>query len=337
MRAVVLDYQHRTLQARDVPEPARDLKPNEVLFRIHMAGVCGTDRELAQFSFGYPPAGSSFMILGHEATGEVVAAGSSVNHVQAGDTVAPMVRRSCSPACDTCAAGRRDYCRTGRYTERGIFGAHGYFTKFAVDDAADLVVVPQNRTDFGVLIEPLSVVEKAVQRALDVHPWTPRTAVVLGGGTIGILSALVLRERGLNVVVQSIESTDSSRARLISRAGLPYTNRFDGKADIIIEAAGSEAAAMQGLSQLAQMGVLVILGAKQGTVTFPFLQLIVNNQVVLGSVNASPEAARAAVADIERFEPEVLDSLIHRTTFDSYRDSILGTPADRPKIVHMLS
>src|SRR5690348_13942648 len=102
------------------------------------------------------------MVLGHEAVGQVVAAGSAVSRVRPGDWVAPMVRRPCAPACETCAAGRRDFCMTGRYTDRGIFGAHGYFTEMAVDRAEDVFLVPPGREEYGVLIEPLSVVEKAV-------------------------------------------------------------------------------------------------------------------------------------------------------------------------------
>jgi threonine dehydrogenase-like Zn-dependent dehydrogenase len=335
MRAVTLDYDTKTLKERDVPEPGNALGQHEVLFRIVAAGVCGTDRELAQFRFGYPPGGDSYMILGHEAAGRVIAVGSSVTGITPGDWVAPMVRRPCSPACETCTAGRRDYCITGRYTERGIFGAHGYFTELAVDDSGDVFLIPQGREEFGVLIEPLSVVEKAVMRALEVHPWTPRRALVLGAGTIGLLSALVLHARGIDVTIQSVEPVASDRAKLVERAGVGYTNRFEGIADIVIEAAGSAEAAMTGVDHLGQMGVLVVLGAKQGTVDFPFLQMIIKNQAVLGSVNASPDSARAAVEDIATFDPEILAAMIVRVPFTAYRESILGAPADRPKIIHM--
>jgi threonine dehydrogenase-like Zn-dependent dehydrogenase len=337
MRAVTLDYEHRTLDARNVPEPSGSLAPKQVLFRIHAAGVCGTDRELAQFNFGYPPAGDPFMILGHEAAGEVIAVGSAVGDVRPGDCVAPMIRRACSPPCDTCAHGRRDFCLTGRYTERGIFGAHGYFTEYATDSEEDLYVIPADRAEFAVLVEPLSVVEKAVGRALIVHPWNPETALVIGAGTIGILAGLVVQARGLKVTLESLEPAKGQRAKLVESAGLNYTNRFEGTADIIIEAAGSADAAMAGIARLRQMGVLIILGAKHGSVEFPFLQMIVGNQVVLGSVNASPESARSAVEHLRRFDRAILDAMIERVPFDTFRTSILNPAAQRPKIVHMLS
>lgn len=337
MRAVTLDFEHKTLRARDVPEPARPLEANQVLFRIHAAGVCGTDRELARFTFGYPPAADAFMVLGHEAGAQVVAVGSSVTSVSAGDWVAPMVRRACSPPCDTCASGRRDYCLTGRYTERGIFGAHGYFTELAVDAEDDLLVVPEGLSEFAVLLEPLSVVEKAVDRAIEIHPWKPSRALVIGGGTIGILAGLVLRARGFDVSIQSIEPRTGPRARLIERAGIAYMNEFDGSADIVIEASGSAEAAMTGISKLGQMGVIVILGAKQGTVEFPFLQMIIKNQAVVGTVNANPESARRAVEDLQTFDRTVLDAMIQRVPFEAYTESIQNPVGERPKIVHILS
>ena len=126
MRAVTLDYQTRRLHQRDVPEPTIT-SPTQVLFRVLEAGVCGTDRELANFRFGAPPKGEQFLILGHEALGEVIATGGAVTTLKSGDLVVPTVRRACAPACASCGRNRRDLCVTGNYTERGILLAHGYF------------------------------------------------------------------------------------------------------------------------------------------------------------------------------------------------------------------
>ena len=89
------------------------------------------------------PKGDQHLVIGHEALGQVQATGSEVQGIEPGDFVVPMVRRPCSPACRSCANRRRDLCITGGFTERGIFGAHGYFTELAVDNAVDLAVVPR--------------------------------------------------------------------------------------------------------------------------------------------------------------------------------------------------
>src|SRR5688572_30543482 len=115
MRALLIDYDRRELREGEFPEPRRE-RGDDVLFRVREVGVCGTDRELAAFRFGYGPAGDSFLVPGHEAVGEVVEGGSAF---APGEIVVPTVRRACTPPCASCARGRRDLCLTGKCTERG--------------------------------------------------------------------------------------------------------------------------------------------------------------------------------------------------------------------------
>ena len=335
MRAVTLDYQERLLRERELAAP-EIATPTQVLMRVIEAGVCGTDRELATFRFGSPPEGESHLILGHEALGQVIATGNSVTTFKAGDLVVPMVRRACSPACMSCGRSRRDLCITGNYRERGIMGAHGYFAEFAVDEAEDLVPVPAALAEFGVLLEPLSVVEKAVEIAFRLHELGPRSAAVLGAGAIGILSALVLQLRGLDVTVISLEPEDSPRAELLRRAGVRYTSAMGDRVDILIEATGSASAALHGLTLLGPLGVMVVLGASIGEGTVSFLDLVVQNQMVAGSVNASPESFAAGVLDLGRLNPSILRGMIHRVGFGDFENSILGPPHMSPKVVHAI-
>ena len=137
MRALLIDYDGRELRESDIAEPVLRAS-DEVLFRIIEVGVCGTDRELAAFRFGYGAPGDPFLVPGHEALGEVLQADPATGFAP-GDLVVPTVRRACDPPCSSCRRGRRDLCITGGYSERGIFGAHGYFTERAVDKAEDLV------------------------------------------------------------------------------------------------------------------------------------------------------------------------------------------------------
>jgi len=335
MRAVTLDYQSRSLQQRDIPEPALE-HDTQVLFRVLEAGVCGTDRELALFRLGFPPPGSDFLVMGHEALGEVTAVGPAIHNIRPGDLVAPQIRRACKLPCPSCARNRRDLCVSGKCQERGINGAHGYFADFAIDHAADLLLIPQSIAEFGVLLEPLSVVEKAVQLAIRLHEPDARTATVLGAGSVGILAALTLQARGFEVSVHSLEAASGYRAKLLDQAGIRYTTALDEKADIMIEATGSPGATLQGIGSLAALGVMIVLGATIANGEIPFVNLVVKNQTIAGSVNASPEAAKLAVEDLARFNPEVLRGLIRRTQFGDFEQSILGPPGERPKIVHVL-
>lgn len=337
MRAFGLNYASRRPELRQVPEP-RLAAPNEVLLRVREVGVCGTDRELALFRLGFPPAGEDFLILGHEALAQVIACGGGVRRLQPGDWVVPMVRRPCRPPCPSCARGRRDLCLAPVSHERGIFGLHGYLAEYAVDGEEDLVAVPPSLVDYAVLIEPLSVVEKAVETALRTHEPGAARALVLGAGPIGILAALLLRLRGLDVTVHSLEPEDHPRAALLADAGVAYLRRLEGPdADILIEAAGSAEAAVAGLERLAPLGVAVLLGADDAYGLFPFRRLIVGNRAVVGSVNASPGAFAAAVEDLGRFDRRILDRLLLRLPLEGAAGSILGPPGEAPKRVHVVA
>ncbi|MCS6952470.1 MAG: alcohol dehydrogenase catalytic domain-containing protein [Bryobacterales bacterium] len=338
MRAVGLDFANRRLGERMVPEPPWP-GDGEVLLRVRYVGVCGTDRFLAFWEFGAPPPDSDFLILGHEALCEVVEAGRGVANLAPGDLVVPIVRRPCQPPCASCARGRRDLCLTGRYTERGIVGADGYFTEYALDRAEDLIFVPAELADVAILVEPLSVVEKAVETALRLHDDAPRTALVFGAGTIGILAALAFRERGLEVTVCSLEPEDHPRAGWLREAGFTYeqvpTRRT---ADIVLEAAGPAAAAFAAVRALAPLGVCGILGAASDAAgDFPFRSLLLGNQRVFGSVNASPDAFRRAVEDLARFDRRLLSRLIRRCRFEDYVETILGPAQPAPKPVHVVA
>jgi glucose 1-dehydrogenase len=334
VRAVALDFETRRLGVREIAPPTLS-DDQQVLFQVREVGVCGTDRELALFHFGRPPQGESFLVLGHEVLGQVVETGRAVTALKPGDWVTAIIRRACQPPCASCRRGRRDLCLTGKYDERGIFGRHGYFTEYAVDAAEDLVRVPAELVDRAVLIEPLSVVEKALERALRLHQGEPRRATVVGAGPVGILAALALQARGLRVAVWSLEAADHPRAKLLREAGVEYSNAAVA-ADIVIEATGFRAGADRALACIGPLGVCAILGAADVTGEGLLRRLIVNNQTVFGSVNSSPQSFRMAMEDLERFDPRTVARLIRRVRFEDFEQSILGSPGERPKIVHVL-
>jgi len=338
MRAVALDYEARRLTERSLPAPRLE-SGSEVLFRVEQVGICATDRELAAFRFGYPPPGESSLVLGHEALGRVVAAGPAVKGLSRGDLVCAMIRRACPEGCPACARGRRDLCLSGRYGERGIFGLHGYFTEYAVDAAADLVRIPAEIAEVGVLAEPLSVVEKAVDRAWHIRGDEPANGLVIGAGPIGLLAALALMARGVAVSLHSLEPRTHPRARLAAAAGVRYLESLDparDRFDLALEAAGSPQAAFQAIRSLGPLGVCAILGASAGSGRLSFVDLLANNQAVFGSVNASPAAFEDAVRDLARFDRSILDRMIRRAGFSEYQTSILRPPDDVFKIVHVI-
>ncbi len=341
MRAVAVDFESHQVALKQLPEPPPPLA-GEALFRIHQTGVCGTDREIAAIRLIFPPPGESFLTLGHEALGQIVETGPGVTDLRPGDWVVPMVRRPCAGPCRPCAAGRADLCATGEYRERGIVRMHGYFTDYAVDDCRFLVRVSDDALDYGILIEPLSAVEKAIDVARRAHTGyfasDPPRALILGAGTIGILAALAFRERGFEVAICSREERDHPRARLIELADVPYIGLDrPWPADIVIEATGSAEAILTGARSLARNGVLIVLGAPNATLAFPFHDMIFKNQALVGSVNATPASFEQAAADLARFDRRVLQRMIHRAAFADFQHTLTGPLGPYPKIVHMMA
>ena len=109
--------------------------PTELKIRTIEVGICGTDREICSFAYGTPPDGSDYLVLGHEALGEVVEIGPGVTKFKPGDLVVPTVRRPCPhDYCPSCRDARQDFCFTGDFTERGIKQQHGFMAQFIVDD-----------------------------------------------------------------------------------------------------------------------------------------------------------------------------------------------------------
>lgn len=332
MQAIGLNFETRRVEEFSLPEPAAPLA-RQLRLRVREVGLCGTDRELAEFHVGEPPDGEQRLALGHEALAEVVEAGSGARLVP-GTLVAPLVRRACQPGCAACVRNRRDLCLTGAYRERGILGLHGYLREWVVDDEADVVEVPAAISSVAILAEPLSVVEKGLTTAERIHPLGPRRALIFGAGPVGLLAAMACVARGWNTEVHSLEPADHPNARLAQRAGAQYsTGRPEARADVVLECSGAGAAARQALEWIAPAGVLVLIGAADFDVRFPGFETVMKNLTVTGVVNASPEHFASAVKDLARFDREVLSDMIHRRGVAGWRDALAGKDARAPKVV----
>jgi threonine dehydrogenase-like Zn-dependent dehydrogenase len=329
------------------------------MLRILEVGVCGTDREICSFEYGVPPEHSRHLIIGHESLGEVVAVGEGVSRVQVGDLVVPMVRRPCfHDTCAACRAGRQDFCYTGDFTERGIKGQHGFMTEQIVDDQQYMNVVRRNLQDVAILVEPLTIAEKAIEQIEQVQrrlPWTAtetagevvrerRTAVVLGAGPVGLLGAMAFRERGFDTYVFSREPTSDPKAGIAGAIGATYvssmTHSFEelardvGQIDLVYEATGVSAVAFEMIKVLGSNAIFVFTGVPgrkpPNSIDTDLLMrnLVLKNQVVLGTVNAGRSAFESAIRDIGIFVqrwPDAVRLIISgRYPVEQCREVLLG-------------
>jgi glucose 1-dehydrogenase len=153
-------------QLIDIPAPHPT--GDALLLRARAIGICGTDVEIIEGGYGEAPPGEHRLILGHESLGEVVQVPPGTGFAP-GDLVVGVVRRPDPEPCDHCAVGEWDMCRNGLYTECGIKQQDGYAREEFRLDPEFAVPVDPGLGEFGVLLEPASVVAKACIHSMHTY------------------------------------------------------------------------------------------------------------------------------------------------------------------------
>lgn len=363
MKAITLIPGTTTLRLVDRPEPEINA-PDEVKLQVLEVGICGTDREEASGGRADAPPGSTELVIGHEMIGEVVQVGNAVTSVRPGDLGVFTVRRGCAH-CRACAMNRSDMCYTGEYTERGIKGRDGYQAEFVVDKEQYLVSLPRQMAPFGVLTEPASVIEKAIDeaclvqvarlpdKATSTHWIEGKQVLIAGTGPIGILAALALRLRGANVFALGRKDPTSIEPTLLRKIGATYVDdrevkldqlaKESGQMDLILDATGAARLEFSLLSILGMNGLYVLTGIPGGDRPFTIegaallREMVLRNQVMVGSVNASQKHFQMAIQDLRKSKEswgDTIDQLItHRFPYPQFTEAIINRPSDEIKAI----
>jgi glucose 1-dehydrogenase len=308
MQALLVNPPNPGVQMATVP----DLIPGrgEVKVQVLECGVCRTDRDIVAGKYGTPVEGRPTLVLGHENLGRVVQLGADVSGLRVGDEVVATVRRGCG-ICRYCRTYRSDFCETGMFTERGIKGRDGYLAEFYVERPEYLVRVPRPHRLSGVLLEPLSIAEKAVaqaKRVLDrteVMPGTngvrPRTALIAGTNAKGLLASLVLTVEGFEVTTIDRQPSKAPAGVLLGAIDARHADVSEGlsvlgeqRFDLILDAGGSAHLDFDLTSHLGPNGVLVVAGTPDDVgcpLSIPagdiIRKLVQQNQAIVGSGNAN--------------------------------------------------
>jgi glucose 1-dehydrogenase len=315
------------------PRPA----DGELLVEPLYVGVCGTDREIVDGGHGEPPPGRERLVLGHELLGRVR---------DTGELVAGIVRRPDPVPCACCAQGEWDMCRNGRYTERGIKALDGYGSELVALEAGFAVPIPDELGTLGVLTEPASVLAKAWEqidrigaRACSAH----ERVLVTGAGPIGLLAALMGAQRGLEVHVLD-RSTEGAKPEAVHSLGGGYHSgeitdvAREIEPDLVVECTGV-AELVAGAMRHTAPGAIVCLTGVAASRTLSVdvgalnNELVLENDVVFGSVNANRRHFEQAVQSLRDADADWLGRLITRTVpLDSWQDA-LEKGADDIKVV----
>lgn len=322
----------------EVPDPPPE--DGSILVRGLAVGVCGTDAEIVYDGYGTIPPDQERLVLGHESLGEIIAtpptAGFSV-----GDLVVGIVRRPDPEPCPCCARGEWDMCRNGQFVERGIVGAPGFGSEAWRVDPAFCVKVDPALGELGVLIEPASVVAKAweqVERIGSRSCFDPKVALVTGAGPVGLLAALLARQRGLETWVLDIV-TDGPKPQLVSALGATYStspaSELPVRPDVVIECTGIGPVLAQVVASAAPNAIIALAGvshhSRPMTADLDAVnrQLVLNNQVIFGTVNAARRHYQQAADALLRVDRAILARLLSRQVpLEEWPKAITKQPDD---------
>jgi len=320
-----------------------------VLVEMLAVGVCGTDLEIVEGQFGTPPPGDERLVLGHESLGRVLEAPPD-SGLAAGDLVVGIVRRPDPAPCACCAVDEWDMCRNGHYTERGIKALHGYCAERVRIEPAFAVKLPPGLDRIGMLVEPASVVAKAweqIERIGQRAAWFPRSVLVTGAGPIGLLAALLGVQRGLEVHVLD-RVTSGPKPQLVRDLGATYHTgdvaEACPEADIILECTGVGQIVLDAMRSTSAGGIVCLTGISSGkrlleaNLTALNRDLVLENAVVFGTVNANRRHYEAAVSALARADQAWLERLITRRVplqGERWREAVRRAPDDVKTVIEL--
>jgi len=323
------------------PEPSTD--EGAVLVEAIAVGICGTDHEIISGGYGEPVPGSDTLVIGHESLGRVIE--DPTGAMQPGDLVAGIVRHPDPVPCANCAVGEWDMCRNGRYTEHGIKGLEGFARDRWRIPPRFAVGLDPALAEVGMLLEPTSVVAKAwdhIERMGARAAWEPRTVLVTGAGPIGLLAALLAAQRGFDVHVLN-RTASGSKPALVHGLGARFHTgtvaELDLEPDIVLECTGAPPVVLDAMCKAAPNGIVCLTGVSSGGRTIDFdagalnRALVLENNVVFGSVNANRRHWDLAARALTAADPNWLNSLItRRVPVEAYAEAYTPT-ADDIKVV----
>lgn len=274
------------VRVESVPEPPPP-GPGELLIRVSKAALCGTDS--AEWAHG-PLLARPPVVLGHEFTGEVVAAGAGITGFAAGARVVSGAGISCG-TCEWCTAGRTNLC--AGYQTLGLH-RNGGLAEFVLSPAAICRPVPGGLDDVGAaMAQPLAVALHAARRG---RVASGRSCVVIGAGGIG--SFVIAAAAALGASPLIAVDVDDGRLAIASVLGATAAVNASGQdaaaavrgatggngAQVVIEASGVQASPAAALSMVRSGGDVVIVGLQAAPVPVDLFSVSVREVDVHGTL-----------------------------------------------------
>ncbi len=274
---------------REEPDPR--LAADEVVLRVDAVGICGSDMHAYH---GHDPRRIPPMILGHEFAGEIVEGEGRGRHVTANPLIACGV-------CDYCVQGRTNLC-----SNRAMVGMTraGAYAEYLAIPRKVLIEIPEGMDPVrGALTEPAATALHAVSLAARaaVRPLQESRVLVIGGGAIGLLTALLLSSDGVASV--HLAETNPLRRESAARTGscIPFDPLAaegppESSCEVVFDAVGSKVTRVEAFRAVRPGGVIVHTGLQDWASEVDMRKLTLAEITLIGTYTYSMADLRATVA-----------------------------------------
>ena len=266
MRAIVFRGGRPALVEREEPRPAA----GEAVIRVRLAGICGTDLEIARGYLRFEG------VPGHEFVGIVESAPGAPG--LEGRRVVGEINAACG-SCRTCRRGAPRHC--GSRTVLGISGRDGAFAERLALPIANLHEVPPSVPDeVAVFVEPLAAAHRFVEQA---SPSPGSATLVLGDGRLGQLAAVVLARAGSPPIVCGRHPEKLRRLERLGLRAVSSPATLGREFDLVVEATGSAEGLRTALRLVRPLGTVVVKSTYHGAATIDLTPVVVDEVRILGS------------------------------------------------------
>jgi len=258
---VAMYYNNRDVRIEEMPKP--EIGPGEILFKVKASGICGSD-VLEWYRLKKAP-----LVLGHEATGEIVSVGEGVEKYKIGDRIFVSHHVPCNQ-CRYCSSGNHTVCETLHTTNYFPGGFAEYIRVPAINVECGVFLLPKEISYAeGTFIEPLA----CVARGQRIAQFTKgQNVLILGAGISGLLHLLLARARGAQrVILTDISEYRLKIAKALGADGVINVKEdaVKGPADLVIICTGATSAFTQALQSVDRGGTILCFAATEPGVTLP--------------------------------------------------------------------
>lgn len=323
----------RQFETKEIDEPTK--KEGYVLIDVKKSGICGSD--LHYFEAGAPVG----LVMGHEFSGVVVDPGSRTD-LKVGDRVTALPISPCGE-CHACLKGNPQYCLEtwNQAVGLSVDNPGGLTSRILVREDMVLRLPDEVSFEEGAMVEPTAVALHAVHLA-DIQ--VGAKVLVIGGGIIGLVSALLAKKEGASYV--ALSETNEARGKKALSLGVAdeffdakdekaveeMVERTEGGFDIVIECCGNSPAVSSALMAVKPGGCVVLVGVSLGPVTIPTVLGVMRELTIKGAIAYTKEEFASVISLIAEKQIDVMPFVDEEIGLDevqtAYEKLTSGTTAE---------